>query len=198
MQIRTAALIPILIAILTTSGTLSSQDTTLRINTRLVQLDVVVRDKAGPVATLTKDDFTVLDNGKPQRIDVFSMSTVQPSSPTPAAPPSSRGTVSNRWESQPEKPVAATVILFDLLNTSQEHQNYGTQQLLRYLKSLNSDDRIALYILENELHVVQDFTSDPETLIRAASNIEVGNVPGNELRSVRDIVRAIGGGRGSF
>ncbi len=43
------------------------------VNTQLVEVDVVARGKHGPVANLTKDDFTILDNGKPQQIAVFSV-----------------------------------------------------------------------------------------------------------------------------
>lgn len=67
--------------------------------TRLVEVEVVVRGKrvgftAGrPVTGLTKDDFTVLDQGKPQRIDVFRAGTASAGTPSaPLAP----GAVSNR------------------------------------------------------------------------------------------------------
>ena len=39
------------------------------IEVRVVNVDVVVTDRAGnPVTGLTKDDFEILDNGKPQKI----------------------------------------------------------------------------------------------------------------------------------
>jgi hypothetical protein len=43
----------------------------IRVATRLVQVSVVVRDKNGPVAGLTKDDFILHDPGRLQKIDVF-------------------------------------------------------------------------------------------------------------------------------
>ena len=36
-----------------------------------VLLDVVVRDKKGPVMDLTQDEFTVMEDGKPQQIVSF-------------------------------------------------------------------------------------------------------------------------------
>jgi hypothetical protein len=45
----------------------------IRVSTHLVQIGVIVRDNNGPVANLTKDDFAVLDGGKPQKISVFSV-----------------------------------------------------------------------------------------------------------------------------
>jgi len=46
----------------------------LRATTRLVQVNVVVRDKSGkPVEGLQSEDFTVFDEGQPQKIAVFSL-----------------------------------------------------------------------------------------------------------------------------
>src|SRR5712664_1215277 len=45
---------------------------TIRSNTRLVVVDVVVTDKKGqPVAGLKAEDFTVEENGKKQKVSVF-------------------------------------------------------------------------------------------------------------------------------
>src|SRR4029077_2153846 len=47
--------------------------TVLRATTRLVVLDVVAVDEKGqPVSDLTADDFTVLEDGKPQTVRDFS------------------------------------------------------------------------------------------------------------------------------
>src|SRR3982750_3954357 len=99
-----------------------AQDNTIRVNTRLVQVDVVVRDKNGLVTDLTKNDFTVLDNGKPQRIDVFSMFTARTANAQPAVPSLLSGTISNRHDAESERPASATVILFDMLNTELQYQ----------------------------------------------------------------------------
>src|SRR5262245_11825062 len=46
---------------------------TIRVNTRLVVVDVVVTDKKGqPFNGLNAEDFTVEENGKKQKIAVFS------------------------------------------------------------------------------------------------------------------------------
>lgn len=58
------------------------QETVIRSSVRLVQVSVVVEDKKGnPVSGLKQEDFTVLDEGKPQRIAFFTAAT-----PPPAAP----------------------------------------------------------------------------------------------------------------
>src|SRR6478752_7352448 len=46
-----------------------SPSVTIRSNVRLVQIDVIAKDKHGnPVSGLEEKDFTVLDDGKPQKI----------------------------------------------------------------------------------------------------------------------------------
>ncbi|MGH9395003.1 MAG: hypothetical protein ACRD1E_12590, partial [Terriglobales bacterium] len=45
---------------------------TFRASTQLVQINVIVDGKTGPVAGLSADDFTVTDNGKPRPVQVFS------------------------------------------------------------------------------------------------------------------------------
>ena len=50
-----------------------SPNQTISVNTRLVQVMAIVRDKRGAVDGLTQNDFTVLDNGKPRQISVFSV-----------------------------------------------------------------------------------------------------------------------------
>src|SRR5437868_7212030 len=57
----------------------------VRVSTRLVLVDAVVTDKAGQrITDLKKDDFTVLENGKPQKLSAFWFEVPEPPSRTPA------------------------------------------------------------------------------------------------------------------
>src|SRR6266536_1355358 len=50
----------------------SADDDVIKINSNLVSLDVVVKDKKGKAITdLKPEDFTVSENGVPQRIEFF-------------------------------------------------------------------------------------------------------------------------------
>ncbi len=67
-----AAVLPIFVA----ATAAAQQDTpppTFRAGTKLVQIDVVARSKGSPVSGLTRDDFTVFDNGMPQKIAFFTV-----------------------------------------------------------------------------------------------------------------------------
>lgn len=143
-------------------------DTPIRVNTRLVEVDVVVRDKNGPVRGLTKSDFTILDRGKPQNIATFSVRSTNRSAPKPAPLPA--GTVSNRLNNRGEEAGGATVVLWDMLNTEMQDQSYVRAQVLKYLRTVTERDPIALYALVKDLKVIQDFTDDPARLIRAVSD----------------------------
>src|SRR5262245_11952269 len=83
-------------SILAVRGATAAQNDVIRVNTRLVEVDIVVRDKNGPVTDLAKDDFTIFDNGKPQSVDLFSISTSERSKLKHDQPPLPAGVVSNR------------------------------------------------------------------------------------------------------
>lgn len=144
--------------------------TVLRVTTRLVLVDVVVTDKQGrPVTDLTRDDFTLMENGKPQRIATFSMENpgggIQQAAIAPAPLPPN--VVTNKPEYRlPPGPLA--VLLIDALNTPMQDQSYAREQMLRYLRTqLQPNQRTAVLVLTGDLLILQDFTADPKTLIAA-------------------------------
>jgi VWFA-related protein len=158
-------------------GIAAAQDSpVIRVNTRLVEVDVVVRNKDGVVPGLTKQDFTLLDKGKPQEIALFTFKAKDAARTATVPPPP--GVVSNRVmerageqaaERTAEAPVGATVILVDRLNTAFEFQPYLKQQMLDVLGTMQAGSPVALYTLGRDLSVVHDFTEDPGQLIRAAA-----------------------------
>jgi VWFA-related protein len=141
---------------------------TIRAASRLVVLDVIVTDKAGrPVTGLTAKDFSLLEDGKPQLLSVFSAESPDalPSrNDLPSLPP-------NVYTNRPEyriPPGPLTVLLLDALNTPVRDQMYARRELLQYLRSqLGSDKRMAVLALTNQLHLLQDFSGDSELLRRA-------------------------------
>jgi hypothetical protein len=55
-------------------GKTNQSQPVIRSNSRLVVLDVVVTDQAGhPITGLTKDDFRVLEDGKPKSSPILSL-----------------------------------------------------------------------------------------------------------------------------
>jgi VWFA-related protein len=162
---------PPCLALLGLALVVSAQDQpTFRAGTRLVQVDVVVRDKNGPVEGLKKQDFTLLDEGKQQQIAVFT-ATAGRNTQVHAAP-LPPGTVSNRLNRQGEPTTSATVLLIDRLNTPVNDQVYANRKITAFLQAHGGKDRIGIYILGSGLRVVQDVTDDPERLHRAAQSVK--------------------------
>lgn len=214
-----------LVALLFTSSAepQTPENGTIRVNTRLVQVSVVVRDKNGPVSSLSKSDFTLYDNGKPQKIDVFSVSTTRVPSSQAIRPEA--GAVSNLLNAAGEAPGEVTVVLFDLINVTNdaqdnlapsivattktrsvrnpppsvgnakfgganvalEDQQDAMRKLLAYIRSTKEGDQTALYVLGNELKVVQDFTGNKDILIRAAEKLKKMDAAGVEVRTMAEL-----------
>ncbi len=148
---------------------------TFHAGTRLVELEVVVRSKQGPVTGLTKDDFTVLDEGRPQRIDVFRAEQANRDA-VPAIPavPLAPGAVSNRVNRLGEALPSATVVLFDQINTRIDLKAYESKEMLKLVRGLGPQDRVAIYALGRNLHVLQDFTDDPAKLLATVTHLDSG------------------------
>jgi len=146
---------------------MAAQETpVVRVNTRLVEVDVVVHSKGEAVGDLKQDDFTVYDRGKPQKVASFNVISSHTTAGKPVALPP--GAVSNRLITAGPEPQGTTIVLYDMLNTVSEDQSYGRQAMLEYLDTIQRGDQFALYSLGKALKVIQDFTDDPERIRRAA------------------------------
>jgi len=165
------ALIPLLAGPLSSQTALPSDTespiTTLKLNVRTVLVDVVVTDKDGhAVPGLTKDDFQVSENGKPQAISFFepnfSASPDAAAATPPALPPN---TFTNVPTVVPNDSV--NVLLMDALNTAEGDQSYVHKEMVRYLTTLPPRVRIAVFMLSERLRIIQGFTQDG-TVLRAA------------------------------
>lgn len=106
----------------------------IRATTRLIQVDVVVQNEKGePVEDLKQEDFSILDQGKPQQVALFSArsATSRERSQLPVLPPR---LFSNRLgETGQQAPHSVTVILFDTVNTSISDIPYAREQVIRFL-----------------------------------------------------------------
>jgi len=171
----------------------SEEPPVFHVNTQLVEVDVVVHGKNGPVADLTKNDFTILDNGKPQQVSLFEVHSsaagpVPANKPKPLAP----GTVSNRLTRTGEEPASPTVVLWDALNTETADQAWVRTQVIKYLLTAPPGDPIAVYILVKNLKVIQDFTDDPRVLMLALSKTNAEQSADLSAPSLADLQSQVG------
>ena len=136
----------------------------LRTTTRLVQINVIVTKHGGAsVPGLKKEDFQVFDNGKRQEIRQFSEET---RAILATAAPLPQGTFTNQIEQRSGTPAAVTAILLDGVNTRFSDQANARQQVIRFLKQIQPEDRIAIYTLDSRgLRVLHDYTMDSSDLV---------------------------------
>ena len=140
----------------------------IRANTRLVMVDVVAVDKKGQFVTdLQASDFKLVEEGKEQKISIFSLQ--QPSS-EPFALNASRlppNVFRNAPKYQPTS--ALNVILLDGLNSSLLEQAYVRTEMIKFLEKLPEGHPVAIYMLGRKLRLLQDFTTDLTELKRVIS-----------------------------
>src|SRR5260370_9784236 len=144
----------------------------IRSTTRLVQLNVIVHNKKGdPVQGLKKGVFTDLDQGQVQQGAPFSANGAGPRDPsfTASLPPN---VFSNRFDQSGSVPGSVTVILFDALNTEFLDQAYARQQVVKFLRQLKPEDHVAIYLLTTQLTILNEFTQDSSSLLRAIERFE--------------------------
>ncbi len=156
----------------------------LRIKTRLVTVDVVATDSHGNVVRdLKPEEFEVSDGG-PQRIAQFSFvdkstnSGSEKLSNEALARPKGYYTNQAEFESLPTPP---TVILLDGLNTEGPNLMQVRHDMVRMLRTIPPNTPVAVFLLEQSVVAVRDFTSDP-ALLRAALDRTIS--PGTRLDKV--------------
>jgi VWFA-related protein len=150
----------------------------LKVKSRLVVVDVVARDGKGvPVTDLKQEDFTVVEDGKEQKVRIFSFQHPDDSVATapPQAPANGMNVVDNLPHFQPGR--ALNVLLMDALNTSRLNQVSMRQAMIKFLETLPANEPIAVYLLSDRIHLLQDFTTDPATLKDVVRSFKGKNSP---------------------
>ena len=136
---------------------------TIQVTSRLVFLDVTVLDKEGnPVVKgLSKDDFTITENKKPQRI--FSFEAPQVHTMGAAAE-----------DDNPDGEAPVTIFVLDLLNSQFVDFAFIRYSVRKYLDAqppqLSSPAEM-MVIGNNSLEVVQGYTRSKEDLLFALDHI---------------------------
>ena len=157
---------------------------TFRSSIDLVTVNVVVRDKDGNVVRgLTRADFTVTEDGRPQSISTFDFEEIEtspmqalpaeiptilgsvgraPAAPAPAAAPAPEPR--SAIDMQGRRVIA---MFFDLSSMQPEEALRAATSAREYIDTrLTPSDMVAIVTLSTTLQVVQDFTSDRELLLQ--------------------------------
>lgn len=128
-----------------------------RSTTRMVQVNVVATRRGAPVEGLTRKDFILTDNNKPQTLSAFSEESS--GGELPANTPLPPNTFTNRLQRGRAEFSGATIILFDALNTRYTDRAFARNEIVRFLKSIRPDDHVGVYALGSRLQILHEFTS---------------------------------------
>jgi len=172
-----------------TSQASAAPATTIRVATRLVYVDVVVRDSSGRcVHGLKQADFKVAEDGKPQAIDFFNEHSYDLASAKAA--PAAKANAGLTFANVPEDGTASgsiNMLLFDMVNTPLTDQQFARGQMLKFLKALPPGQQIALFVLTDRLHMVQSFTGSSDLLVQAADLLKAK--PSELIRSQSEMMQ---------
>lgn len=129
----------------------------MKASAELVLVPVIARKSGAHVSGLTKKNFTLLQDGKPQDIAVFEEVHAAAPATQPARAPTEFTNV--RTSQTAER---LTIIAIDLVNTAPLDQAYMKQEMLKFLDSADkTGEPFALVaITYNGVHLLQTFTTD--------------------------------------
>jgi len=207
LTLRAFVMIVVVVALLQ-SAPRAQQRSVFRSGTELVLVNVVARDKSGAVVrNLSRDDFTVTEDDKPQTITSFDFEELDAPSP-PAADRAASATQAQSILSSPgrtddgnakasaERPSASVdmrgrrliVLFFDLSSLQPEELERAVKAAHEYVEHKRSDaDLIAIASFSTSLQVVQDFTADAETLGNAIEGFGSNNAAGFDSGLTGDV-----------
>jgi VWFA-related protein len=173
---RVRGLLPLLLAFPLHSQTAAPDSgnavATIKSKVRLVLVDVVVTNGKGDAVTgLHKQDFEVLEDGKPQTISTFEEHHGAP--PTQIkVPPLPPHVYTNFPVMQTADSV--NVLLLDALNTPSRDQSYVHAQMIKYLKTIPPGTRVAIFTLASRLRMLQGVTTDSSELLAVLNSAQAG------------------------
>ena len=158
---------------------------TLRTDTDLVLVNVTVRDRQGNfVRDLKLEDFTLLEDGKVQRVSSLDVETPDAIVASEPQVPNLLTNLDTPATNQPQRVAdeifrnrRLVVLFFDLSSMQPEEVTRAANSAVEYVqKQMSPADLIAIVSLANTVTVNQDFTSDRDQLLSAiqAFNPESG------------------------
>jgi VWFA-related protein len=174
---------PILLALTLTLPALAQTTPTLKVYSRETIVDVTVTDDKGqPVHGLTKENFTLKEDNKPQPIRSFEeFGRTPPSAPPHKLPPN----VYTNLQPPPSSS-AINILLLDGLNTAPPDatsppqiawsftiQTRVKQEAAKYLASMPPGTRIAVLGLSRGLRTLQGVSTNPALLAAAVNTMEM-------------------------
>ncbi len=153
---------------------------TFQIEVNYVDVDVVVTDEQGQFVTgLTRGDFAVFEDGKPQKIDTFSLVDVPVEKPDDIVLDGRAVPVDTRSNREPFDGRVYVIVLDDL-DVSAMRSTPVRDAARRFVREhMAANDLGAVVYTSGRSDAAQEFTTDRELLIRAIDKFQ-----GRRMRSL--------------
>ena len=162
----------VLIVVSCSSVALGQEEDVVKVKSNLVNIDVMIKDKKGKyIADLKAEDFTILENGVPQKIEFFDAPLMRNEIKTASASATAEATTTTPPSSAPRNYVA---LVIDSQSTDISNLKQVREGTLKYIREqITENDVVALLSVTNGLRMLQPFTQDKAKLMAALENAGV-------------------------
>ena len=171
---------------------LLAQDATFIVDTKLVVINVAVKDKSGrPIANLKQEDFQVLEDGVPQKISVFDRQELnsEPLAPVSftqrpqtleerAPPPPPGSSVNTQAPRDPKRYQDRRLIglFFDMTSMQPLEQARAQEAAIKWIQTqMTAADMAGVMTFGSKFRMVQEFTDDRDLLIQTLRGLTLGD-----------------------
>ncbi|MDX2042876.1 MAG: VWA domain-containing protein [Acidobacteriota bacterium] len=154
----------------------SKDQDTLRIETELVQIDLIVADKQGkPVHDLKREDFELYEDGKKQTLTHFAVGTAkQPAQWLSAEKKRPTNSPSGEPATTTESAGRHIVLAVDDYHLSPGNLGYVKRALTKFItEQMVGGDQIAVVTTSGNVGLFQQFTGERDVLMRAINRLTV-------------------------
>lgn len=172
---------------------LFAQDVTFKTETKLVIVDLTVKDKNGnPITTLKKDDVAIFEDGVRQQTRVFELQKMDGELLTPLSFTANNTPRTIEERAAPAAPKPSVVapaansvvryqdrrlmcLFFDMTSMDVPEQVRAQDAAIKFLSSqMTSSDLVEIMTYTTSIKVVQEWTDSRETLVDAIKKLTVG------------------------
>lgn len=165
-------------------------DYTFRVSSELVLVNITVRDKAGNfIQGLKPDDFTILEDNKPQKVvsfdienvDAVANQSVAQAAPLPGESANPAAAARPADDANPFKDHRLIVLFFDLSAMQPDEIDRAMTSAEKYIDTqMAPADLVSIVSLGSSLAVNQDFTADHNLLKKQLSAFSTSSGQGFE------------------
>ncbi len=192
---------------------LLAQDATFIVDTKLVVINVTVKDKAGrPITGLKKEDFQVIEDGVPQNITVFDRQELSTEPLAPLSFTQRNQTIEERTAAPPPGAAVNTQaprdpkrfqdrrligLFFDMTSMQPLDQARAQEAAIKWVQTqMTAADLTGVMTFGSKFRMVLEFTDDRDLLIKTLRGLTLGD--SSDLQGMAATAADEGDDSGSF